>query len=365
MIPDNRLPYSIPARVCLCAALATLLFLASGGCAGRAPAERVEFTRVCMGVEARLVFFASRPDEATATAGEVFALLAGLDAAMSDYRTDSELNRLSDAAGGPPTGISPDLFDVLNAARDIARASDGAYDPTVGPCVTLWRASRRITTLPAPAQRAAAVSLVNWRDLHLDPAARTASLARPGMRLDLGGIAKGYAADRAVRELRRRGYNRCLVSLAGDIAAGDAPPGKPGWLVTVESCDPASPTGSIRLANAAVSTSGGCEQFVEIDGVRYAHIVDPRTGLGSPRTCTVTVIAPRGEQADALSTAAFLLGPVAAGEALRAVPGAAAVFTDPASGPPSVTIIGDGRALRWSTPPIATVPPAGPPPNSH
>jgi FAD:protein FMN transferase len=323
----------------------------SAGCTSRGTLQRFEFTRICMGVQAHLVVFGKNSEQASDAAASTFHVLADLDTHLSDYRVDSELNRLSDGAGGPPRRVSEDLFFVLSSAVEVARGSGGAFDPTVGPCVQLWRQSRKQGVLPPPSQLVEARALVGWRHVQLDERSRTVRLTLPGMRLDFGGIAKGYAAQKAVEHLKKHGLNRCLVALAGDIVAGDAPPGEAGWRVAVEACAGGTPVGSLWLTNAAVSTSGGCEQFVEIGGVRYAHILDPRTGLGSQVVRTVSVVARRGELADALSTAAFLRGPEGSVELLGAFPGSAAVFTGSGPGEMTALVVGDSRVLRWEQSP--------------
>ena len=216
-----------------------------------------------------------------------------LDRILSDYQPDSELNRLCRAQRAI---VSPELFTVLETALRIAEQSHGAFDPTVGPIVRQWRASRKTGKPPAvkPAN-------IGWRKVKLDARTREVRLAEPGMQLDLGGIAKGYAADEMLAVLRSLGIPRALVAASGDLALGDPPPGAGGWRVRVAD--------QVRiLSRCAVSTSGDDEQFVEIQGVRYSHIVDPRTGLGLVGRPPVTVIAPQGILADALATAFSVLG---------------------------------------------------------
>ncbi|MBC7835804.1 MAG: FAD:protein FMN transferase, partial [Phycisphaerales bacterium] len=150
--------------------------------------------------------------------------------------------------------------------------------------------------------------LIDWRLVELDPAHRAVRLLKPGMLLDLGGIGKGYAAQRAADVMRARGIPRCFAALAGDLVAGDPPPGRSGWTVAIELAGAADPGLNLLLANAAVSSSGDTEQFIEVSGVRYSHIVDPSTGIGLTHRVAATVIAPRGELADALASAACVLG---------------------------------------------------------
>jgi thiamine biosynthesis lipoprotein len=164
--------------------------------------------------------------------------------------------------------------------------------------------------LPEPELFNPAKAAVGYQFLRLDEMAHTAQLLKPNMRLDLGGIAKGYAAEEALAVVRKHGISRALVRASGDIAAGDPPPGEAGWLVGIAPLDPdETPSRFVSLANRAVSTSGDSRQHLEIDGKRYSHIVDPRTGLGVLGRSSVTVIAPRGIAADSLATAVSILGP--------------------------------------------------------
>ncbi len=332
-------------RALLNAAVLAATMIGSIGCAGRDSLQRFEFTRVCMGVQARLLVFGENSEEVTKSAESTFRLLATLDACMSDYRVDSELNRLSDSAGGPPVSVSDDLFRVLESGLAYSAASGGAFDPTTGTAVRLWRDSRRTHRLPDDSELSAARSRIGRHSISLTHGTRSVRIATPGTRLDLGGIAKGYAAQRAVEHLRAKGFPQSLVSLAGDISAGRPPPGATGWKVALGSCDTGRSAPMIWLADASVSTSGACEQFIEIDGVRFAHIVDPRTGLGSTNRGIVTVIAPDGAAADALSTAAFLLGPEQTSRMLAEFPDVAAIFA-PEQGA-RFEVIGDSRQVRW------------------
>ena len=267
---------------------------------------RFEFRQRHMGIEARIVLYAPEEEGASRAAGAAFARIAVLDSLMSDYRVDSELNQLSARAGGPPVPISAELFFVLSRSQELARLTDGAFDVTLGPLVRLWREARRTAVLPAAEARRDAIARSGWRHLRLDAAARTAQLLRPGMQLDLGGIAKGYAADEAIAVLRAHGITRALVEMGGDIMVGEAPPDAAGW--NVGAVDAGANASATILERSAISTSGDLEQFVEIGGQRYSHVVDPSSGLGLSSRVAATVVAPDGITADALSTALTVLG---------------------------------------------------------
>jgi len=259
-----------------------------------------------MGVRARIVVYAAEEHQARGACKAAFARIAELEQVMSDYRPTSELMRLCARAGGRAVRISTDLMQVLLKAQQLSKRSGGAFDVTVGPLVKLWRTARRAGRLPSKTEIDAARRLVGWRKLHLDAKRSTARLETPGMLLDLGGIAKGYACDQALKTLRSSGIRRALVEMGGDIVLGEPPPGKSGWLIEVP--NPSKMPQRYVLANRAISTSGDLEQFVEIGGRRYSHVVDPRTGIGVTNRITATVIAADCTTSDCLSTAVAVLG---------------------------------------------------------
>ena len=281
--------------------------------------HRVRVEQVQMGSRFVLTCYAADRDAAKRACRAAGRRVKGVSAALSDYHDRSELNRLCDRyVVGVPEPAGDDLFTVLRAARGFSKLSGGAFDATVGPVVTLWRRARRSRELPDPDELAAARARVDWEAVTLNDDARTVTFARPGVRLDLGGIAKGYAADVALAVLREHDITRALVDAGGDIVAGDPPPGRDGWAVGLGGADGAT----TPLANAAVATSGDLFKHVEIDGVRYSHIVDPRTGLGLTDRSTITVLAPDGMTADALASAVSVLGPDAGVALLEGTDGA-------------------------------------------
>ena len=314
----------------LTAAIGITLVLGSGapGRDGPTP-RRFEFTEPHMGTAFTLILYS--PDDATASRASraAFGRIKQLDGILTDYDPDSELMRLAAKAGGPPVPVGPDLFEVLARSKALHGRSEGAFDVTIAPVVRLWRRARREKVKPDPELLEKALALVGSDAIVLDPSKRTVELKRPGMKLDVGGIAKGYASEEAIKVLKREGITSALVAGSGDVVVSGPPPGRAGWTIAVaplkaEAEGGSSPT--ILLKDAAVSTSGDAEQFVEIDGVRYSHVVDPKTGLGLTERRSVTVIAPEGITADGLDTAACILGPEKGLALIESTPGAAGLF---------------------------------------
>jgi thiamine biosynthesis lipoprotein len=269
---------------------------------------RFEYARISMGVEARVALYAENESAAIDAARAAFDRIDELDRELSDYMPESELSHLSARSGGAAVEVSDDLFRVLERSIEFSRASDGAFDVSVGPLVALWRTARKSRELPTESSLDEARTHVDWKSIELDHERRTVHLARSGMRLDVGGIGKGFACDEALAVLHAHGIERCLVALAGDVRLGSAPPGRAGWSITASSGGDASEVEHHVLADCAISTSGDTEQFVEIGGARYSHIIDPRTGRALTSRIRVTVIARDGTSADALATAASVLG---------------------------------------------------------
>lgn len=268
-----------------------------------------------MGTMFRIVLYADDAGRAHDAIRAAFDRIADLDNKLSDYKPDSELNRACRDAVGRDVRISQDLYVVLKASQSLAESTEGAFDVTIGPVVRAWRKARQTRKLPASDDLAEAMRLAGYRKLHLGD--RTLRVDLAGMQLDLGAIAKGYAADEALRLLGEHGLSRALVAASGDITIGDAPPDKSGWEIGVDSLNSSNQsfTRMLQLHNTAVSTSGDTEQYVEIGGVRYSHIVNPATGNGLTRRIGVTVIANKGIDSDSLATAASVVtelrGPVA------------------------------------------------------
>jgi thiamine biosynthesis lipoprotein len=265
-----------------------------------------------MGVPFRIVLYAKDRETAGQARDAAFKRVEELNAIMSDYEMDSELSKLSHSSGqGRDTPVSPDLWKVLERAVDVSKRSDGAFDVTVGPYVLLWRKARRENRMPDSARLEEARKAVGYQHIRLRKESHSVELLVPNMRLDLGGIAKGYAIDAALEAIGRSGVGSALVSGGGDMAVSGPPPGKKGWRIELAPLDAtnAPPARFVLIARSGLATSGDLFQRLEIDGKRYSHIVDPRTGIGLTDHSLVTVIAPNCFTADGLTKVVSVLGP--------------------------------------------------------
>jgi thiamine biosynthesis lipoprotein len=279
-------------------------------CACRAPSRRFAFEHPAMGTTFRIVLYDRDEGHAGRAAEAAFQRVDALEDVLSDYRDSSELSRLGRASdeGAPTTAIpvSAELWDVLTAADGIARDSDGAFDITVGPLVGMWRRAFRQEQRPTDARIEEALAAVGHGKIERIDGQRVRLLAR-GMRLDVGGIGKGYALDRALAELGGHGIDRALLDGGGDLLAGAPPPGERGWHVRIVGLE-AGEAECLELAHAALATSGDLERFALIDGVRVSHVIDPRSGEAVSERRLVSVLAPSATEADAWATALSVLG---------------------------------------------------------
>lgn len=283
---------------------------ASLGLGPAAVLERFEAVEPHMGTLVRITLYAADEAAARVAFRAGFDRIAELNRTLSDYLPDSELSRVTRDAVRRPVRVSDDLWTVLAASQELALATDGAFDITQGPVIRLWREARRTKRLPAPVALEEASARSGYRHMTLDEARRTATFDRPGMALDVGGIGKGFAASEALAAIGALGVRSALVAVSGDLAFSAAPPGQAGWRIRVHrEAAEASPVPPVLvLTDAAVSTSGNVEQFLDVDGRRYSHVIDPASRQGLTDDITVTVIAPRGLDADGLDTAMGLLG---------------------------------------------------------
>ncbi|MEO0476839.1 MAG: FAD:protein FMN transferase [Planctomycetota bacterium] len=283
--------------------------------------SRHTFERKLMGTGCVITVYADNEKEARASADAAFKEMARLESVMSDYiqsYPDSELLQLAKFASANPDEareVSDDLWPVLLRSVKVHGVTDGAFDITAKPFTNMWRTSRERRELPPKAAVERMRPFVGMQHLVLDEEKQTARLAKAGAWLDLGGIAKGYIADRALEVLQARGLTIAQVQAGGDMALGDPPPGLKGWPINIPDFPPRkldndqeSETGlAFWHANGGVSVSGDAFRFVEIEGVRYSHVIDPRTGLGVTGSRYCCVKGPSAFATDAAATVGCIL----------------------------------------------------------
>ena len=296
-----------------------------------APLQRFDFSGPGMATTFRISCYAESQPQAEAAAEVCFKRIAELNHSFTDYDPTSELMRLCAPGTSYPVQVSPPLFEVLQRAVTLAQQTAGAFDPTCGHLSQLWRRTKRQGKLPPQTRLQSAITATDWHRIQLDPTTRSVTL-QTGTLLDLGGIAKGYAADECLRLLKQQGLSQAVVQAGGDTAVGDAPPGKPGWeikLRTFTRAGDADELTTVVLANRAVSTSGDLYQFIEIEGTRYSHILSLKTGLGLTTRIACSVIAPDCTTSDALATAMCVMGKAKGTALAQTLPDIEVRFAEP------------------------------------
>lgn len=265
--------------------------------------SRFHYSQIHMGVRVDITLYAESEEQANSAAKAAFKRFDELDAIMSDYRVDSELNKFCLSGYKNFIKLSEDLFTVLNFSQALAKETNGAFDVTCGSLVVLWREAKNTNSLPTQEQINIAKQASGYQNLILDSKSKSAKLNK-NIQLDLGGIAKGYACEQAMQELKKNNIKSAMIQAGGDIVVSNPPPKEKGWKISIFG----SNSQPLILNNCAISTSGDAEQFVEINGKRYSHILDPRTGLGLTSRIQVTVISQSGMVSDALATALCIMG---------------------------------------------------------
>lgn len=260
---------------------------------------------------------------------EMFARLREIEARMSANRDDTEIAEINRSAGIAPVAVHADVIEVVSTAIRCARLSEGAFDPSIGPLVKLWNIGSDDARVPSKKELAAALPLVDYREVVVDAAAGTVFLKKKGMRLDLGAIAKGYAADEVARIVSERRIPRAIVDLGGNIMAFGEKKGGESWRIGVQ--DPSSERGAhigiLAVKNKTMVTSGVYERFFVENGTHYHHILDPKTGYPSNTgLLSVTIVADKSIDADGLSTSVFALGLKKGKALIDSLPGTAAIF---------------------------------------
>jgi thiamine biosynthesis lipoprotein len=281
---------------------------------GVIPAQTIRFesAHATMGSQFYIVCYA--PDSATAQSAvaTAWARIDQMNATLSDYDAESELFRLNLRAGEVGwVPVSADLYHALKYGKRLARKTDGAFDPTVGPLSRVWRKAFNQGQLPDSAAIAGVLPRVGYEKLEIHPFGRKVRLTDAGMRVDPGAFVKGWAADEGLRILKEAGIEAALVDAGGDLALGAAPPGTAGWRVEISLPDPeGNPSAGIALlSHCGIATSGDAYRYLDVAGVRYSHLVDPKTGKGVTHAASVTALARNGLKADAFATALSVMPP--------------------------------------------------------
>ncbi len=297
-------------------------------CAGASSLQRREFFLQRMGTQFRIVLYAANQDEASLAVHAAFDRVEHLEELLSDYRENSEVRRLCREAAGVPRHVSGELYHVLETSLRISRLTHGAFDVTAGPLVTLWREARRAKRMPDPQEVTKAREAVGYENIVLEAAAHTVRLKHKDMKFDLGGVARGFAADEALKVLASRGVRCAMVDAGGDLALGDAPPGEPGWRVAVHAPDSRpSRFGYLMLHNVGVATSGDAYWFLDRGGRRYSYLINPSNGAMITDSVSTTLIAPEAITADGLATALSILPVSEALKVADSVPGVSVSFS--------------------------------------
>ncbi len=307
---------------------ALLAALAALACAAPPPHPLVEISdgRPAMGTILEITLFAPATPAARESLDALFEIASHLDASLTLYDPNSELSRLNRSAGRGAVSVAPELARILAASLTHSRLTRGAFDVTVGPLVALWTRAGETGVLPSDAELAHARSLVGANQIRL--AGSQVTLAREGVSVDLGGIAKGWALDRMLPLLRERGIENALLDFGqSSLWALGAPPASAGWRLLARAPG-AGALGVLTLSDQALSVSGSLGQSVEIGGRRYGHVLDPRSGLALERRRQALVVAPDAALAEALSKGLLVLGEVEGIALVAAQPGCEALLVD-------------------------------------
>jgi thiamine biosynthesis lipoprotein len=296
--------------------------------------------RVVMGTFSRVVVLARGEKTAQRCIKAAFEVQDRIESLMSDYREDSELSRVNREAAQGPVAVSEMTFEVLQRSVHFSKLSEGAFDVTVGPLVDLWRKAGRTNEPPTEEALADARRKVGVDKLILEEKNRTVRFAVEGMRIDLGGIGKGYAVDKAVEAMQKQGAVGGMVDLGGNIRCFGRPPhGQDCWRIGLqdpnvapEALGPSKPLLVLALTNESIATSGDYRRFVEVQGTRQSHIIDTATGKGADKLVSDTIIATDATTADALSTAVNVLGSEKGLALIERLPATAAILIPSAQG---------------------------------
>lgn len=268
--------------------------------------SRFSYVQLQMAMPMRITVWAESESHAQSACKRAFTRAAELVKIFSDYDESSEIRRLLNAKIGEAQSVSPDLMTVVKFSQELCRKSEGAFNPTAGPVIRLWRTARKTSQMPDASDLDYQLKKIGFDKLEIGTESNTITLHCDDAELDFGAVAKGYIGDQVIAELRKNGIQISYYEAGGDIVLGDAPPQSSGWQIDVGS-DAQGAVKTLPLKNCAISTSGDSAQFIDIDGTRYSHVVDPRTGVGVTSGKTAFVIAPNGMHSDALATVGCIL----------------------------------------------------------
>jgi FAD:protein FMN transferase len=303
------------------------LGVAALGFAPGAWAAWMDRTEAIMGTRVYVQLWAEDPVKGDAAIEAVMAEMRRIDELMSHYKPESELSQINERANREPVKVDKELFDLIKLSTHYSQITEGAFDITYASVGYLYDYPKHIH--PTEEQIKNALPAVNWRNMLLDEEHHTVRFEHPGMRIDLGGIGKGYAVDRGIDILKARGIAHAVVTAGGDSRIIGDHMGRE-WLVAIRHPDdPTKVITRIPLTDAAMSTSGDYERYFDEGGVRYHHIIDPRTGHSASKVRSATIIAPTATQTDGMSKTAFVLGPMKALEIINRLPEYDAVFVTP------------------------------------
>lgn len=272
--------------------------------------ERFEFDHAKMGTQFKLIIYATNPTKAQYVANQCIDKINQLNSILSDYEATSEISQLSATAGsGKSIKVSPELWTILKQSNSYAKKSNGAFDISIGPLSKLWRSMFRRSEIFNGVKINNAKGKVGFRKIKLYPFFRNVCLTQKGMRLDAGGIAKGFTVDEVVKILRKNGVTQFLVDGGGDIYMGNPPPDQLGWQIhiQVKNTDGQLAEKILTLKNTAIASSGDTYRYLEWEGKRYSHIIDPRTGYGIIDKKIINVQASSCMKADAIASTLSVL----------------------------------------------------------
>jgi thiamine biosynthesis lipoprotein len=253
-----------------------------------------------------------------------------IEALLTTFRDSSQVNQINDQAGIAPVQVDREVFDLIARSLRISTLTQGAFDISYGSLdKRLWNFDRTMAALPTPETARELVRLINYRNILLDPTEQTVFLKERGMRIGLGGIGKGYAADRAKHILLLSGVESGVVNAAGDLTVWGTQPDGASWTIGVADPDLKHLSfASFQLTDISVATSGNYEKFVTIDGKRYSHTIDPRTGYPVHGIKSVTILCPHAELADAMATPVMVMGIQAGLHLINQLKGIACILVD-------------------------------------